>query len=73
VYREASSRAPAPTYAAILGQLSEMSPRERLQAYRSGALTRRECTLWAARYPEEAPLVNGEMEWIALALADLLD
>ena len=27
--------------------------------------------LWVATYPDEAPLVNGELEWIALGLADL--
>jgi hypothetical protein len=26
---------------------------------------------WAARYPEEVPLVNGELPWIGLRLADL--
>jgi hypothetical protein len=45
--------------------LDRMTPVERLRAYRSGAFTRRERTIWAARFPEEAPLMNGELEWIA--------
>ena len=65
--------APAPTheepgFAAIL---ERMTPVERLRAYRSGAFDRRERTIWAARFPEEAPLLNGELEWIARDMADL--
>ena len=48
-----------------------MSPEQRLAAAHEGRFTRAERTLWAARYPQEAPLVNGEYEWIALGLADL--
>jgi hypothetical protein len=51
--------------------LHRMDPQERLGAYRAGAFTRRERTIWAANYPEEVPLVNGELEWIALSMADL--
>ena len=43
----------------------------RLSAYRAGELSRRECTIWAARFPDEVPLVNNELEWIALSAADL--
>jgi hypothetical protein len=42
-----------------------MSPEERLRASRY-RFERWQRTLWTARYPEEAPLVNGEYEWIAL-------
>jgi hypothetical protein len=45
--------------------LDRMTPVERLRAYRSATFTRRERTIWAARFPEEAPLLNGELEWIA--------
>jgi|GEM_PF-375754 len=48
-----------------------MTPVERLRAYRSGVFTRRERTIWAARFPEEAPLLNGELEWIARDMGDL--
>lgn len=44
-----------------------MSEQERLRAARY-EFDRHQLALWAARYPEEAPLVNGEYEWIALRL-----
>jgi hypothetical protein len=56
---------------AFLRRLERMTPEQRLRAARKGRLSRGELTLWAALYPEEAPLVNGELAWIALALADL--
>jgi hypothetical protein len=60
-------RPPARTEAPVsfLEVLHQMSPEERL-AYRAGAFTRRERTIWAGNYPQEVPLVNGEYEWIAL-------
>jgi hypothetical protein len=51
--------------------LDRMTPIERLRAYRAGTLNRREVAAWAARFPEEAPLLNGELEWIARDMADL--
>jgi hypothetical protein len=51
--------------------LDRMTPAERLRAYRCGTFSAHECTIWAARFPEEAPLLNGEFEWIARSLADL--
>lgn len=48
-------------------ELRRMTPAERLRAYRY-TFGRRERTIWAARYPEEVPLVGGEFEWIALNL-----
>jgi hypothetical protein len=51
--------------------LDRMTPVERLRAYRGGTFDRREVATWSARYPEEAPLLNGELEWIARDLADL--
>jgi hypothetical protein len=51
--------------------LDRMTPVERLRAYRSGTFDRREVATWSARFPEEAPLLNGELEWIARDLADL--
>lgn len=46
--------------------LERMTSPERLRAYRSGAFTRREVSIWTARHPEEVPIVNGEFEWVAL-------
>ena len=54
-----------------LRRLERMSPEQRLRAARKGRLSRAELTLWAAHYPDEVPLVNGEHAWIALRLADL--
>lgn len=52
-------------------RLDRMSPRQRLQAYRDGVFNREERARWACRYPEEVPTINGEVEWIAMASADL--
>ena len=57
----------------FLSVLSRMTPPERISASRHGGFNRWERWVWAARYPEEVPSVNGELEWIALASADLLD
>lgn len=57
--------------ASFLVRLDRMSPSQRLRAYRSGAFSRAERARWACRYPEEVPMVNGEVEWIALGSADL--
>jgi hypothetical protein len=50
---------------APLERLELMSPAERLRAYRTGVLTRAERCAWAGVFPEEVPLVNDELEWIA--------
>jgi hypothetical protein len=55
----------------LLQALEEIGTEQRLAIYRSGGFTPRERTIWAARYPQEVPLVNDEFEWIALAMADL--
>lgn len=63
---------PAPSRAeGFLQRLESMSPNERLAAYRSGHFSRSERSLWARTFPDEVPVVNGEVEWIALGLADL--
>ncbi len=51
--------------------LARMTPAERISASRHGGFTRWERWVWAARYTDEVPLVNGEFEWIACNLADL--
>jgi hypothetical protein len=55
---------------AFLARLDRMSPQERLRAARF-EFDRTQRSVWAGRYPEEVPTVNGEVEWIALTLADL--
>jgi hypothetical protein len=51
--------------------LSRMTTAERISASRHGGFTRWERWVWAARYPDEVPLINGEVEWIACNMADL--
>lgn len=51
--------------------LKRMTPAERISASRHGGFTRWERWVWAARYTDEIPRVNGEFEWIACNLADL--
>lgn len=51
--------------------LRRMTPAERISASRHGGFTRWERWVSAARYPEEVPLVNGEVERIACNMADL--
>jgi hypothetical protein len=55
----------------FLALLRRMTPEERIRASRHGGFTRWERWVWAARYPEEVPLVNDEFEWIASNMADL--
>ena len=52
-------------------RLERMGYERRLAAYRRGEFSRRQRTIWAARFPEEVPIVNGEFEWIGAAMADL--
>ena len=53
------------TREARLRALWQMSPAQRVAAMRGGKLTVQECAAWAARYPEQMPLVDGEYEYIA--------
>lgn len=66
-----AARAQSAGVACAVERLATRGPKGRLTAYRSGRLSRRERTIWACRYPEEVPLLNGEVEWIALRMADL--
>jgi hypothetical protein len=56
---------------AFLARLAQMSPKQRLDSARRGDFDRAERAIWASAYADEVPLVNGELEWIALGLADL--
>jgi hypothetical protein len=60
-------RPAAPRLPTSLERLERMSPEERLRTYRCGTMTRAERSAWAGAFPEEAPLVNDELEWIALS------
>ena len=50
---------------ARLRTLWRMAPAQRVAAMRRGELTLAQCSAWAARHPEQVPLVNGEFEYLA--------
>ena len=50
---------------ARLAALWAMTPTERIAAMRRGDLTMEQCCAWAARYPNQVPLLHGEYEFIA--------
>jgi len=52
-------------------RIAAMSSEGRRSAYESGQLTRAELFAWAAQFPHEVPLVDGEYPWIVATLADL--
>ena len=60
---------PTPTTASE--RLGALGPDRRRAAYEEGELTRAELHVWAALWPEEVPLVNGELPWIVATLADV--
>ena len=51
-----------------LQRLWLMTPAQRIAAMRRGQLSLEQCAAWAAHYPEQVPLVNGEFEYL-MALA----
>lgn len=57
--------------AAFVARLARMRPRQRIEASRDGRFTRHQRAIWACRYPDEVPTINGEFEWIALSSADI--
>jgi len=44
--------------------LAMHSEDRRLAAFTAGELSVHELHVWAALYPEEVPLINGELPWI---------
>ena len=46
-------------------RVAAMSSDERLAAMCAGRWTYAQCCHWAARWPEEVPLINGEFAFIA--------
>ena len=51
--------------AARLRPMWKMTVSERITAMRDGRLSLEQCAAWAARYPEQMPLINGEFEYLA--------
>jgi hypothetical protein len=58
---------------ARLRALWEMTPAQRIAAMRRGELTLEQCAAWAARYPEQVPLLNGEFEYLAAFTPEVRD
>jgi hypothetical protein len=56
-----------------LRTLWEMTPNERVVAMRRGELTLEQCSAWAARYPEQVPLLNGEFEFLAVHTPEICE
>ncbi|MFI4984900.1 MAG: hypothetical protein ACHQAV_02800 [Solirubrobacterales bacterium] len=50
---------------ARLRSLWQMTPAQRIAAMRRGELTLEQCAAWAARFPDQVPLLNGEFEYLA--------
>ncbi len=48
-----------------LEKLWKMTVSQRINAMRKGELSLEQCAAWAARYPEQMPLLNGEFEYLA--------
>lgn len=42
-----------------------MTPAQRVAAMRRGELTLEQCSAWAARDPQQVPLLDGEFEYLA--------
>jgi hypothetical protein len=50
---------------ARLRSLWQMTPAQRIAAMRRGELTLEQCAAWAARFPDQVPLLGGEFEYLA--------
>jgi hypothetical protein len=57
---------------ARLRALWQQTPSERVAAMRRGELTLEQCAAWAARYPEQMPLINGEFEYLTAFTPEVL-
>jgi len=58
---------------ARLEAMWRMSPNERIAAMRRGDLSMEQCCAWAARYPRQVPLINGEWEFIAAYMPEVCE
>ena len=53
--------------------LARLGRQGRLAAYRRGELDFESCCLWAARWPHEVPLLQGEFEFIARTMPEVCE
>ena len=58
---------------ARLRALWEMTPAQRIAAMRRGELTLEQCAAWAARYPKQVPMLNGEFEYLTAFTPEVRD
>jgi len=58
---------------ARLRTLWQMTAAQRIAAMRRGELTLEQCAAWAARYPGQVPLINGEFEYIAVLTPEVCE
>jgi hypothetical protein len=72
--RTLPSRSPTwstPDFEEVAIVLAQMTFEERVRAYATGVFTLRELNAASGVRPDLMPIVNGELEWIALTMADL--
>lgn len=58
---------------ARLRKLWQMTPSERVAAMRRGKLSLEQCAAWAARYPDQVPLANGDYEFLAVFTPEIYE
>ncbi len=58
---------------ARLRAMWEITPAQRIAAMRRGELTLEQCAAWAARHPDQMPLLNGEFEYLAAFTPEVRD
>jgi hypothetical protein len=58
---------------ARLRTLWQMTAAQRIAARRRGVLSLDLCAAWAARHPEQVPLLNGEFEYIAVLTPEVCE
>lgn len=56
-----------------LRALWQMTVAQRVPAMRRGELTLEHCSVWAARYPEQVPLLGDESEYLALLTPEVCE
>lgn len=54
-------------------RLWAMTTDERVRAMRAGKLSLRLCLHWASQEPSEVPVVDGEWEFLAARVADIVE
>ena len=62
-----------PTRAEQREALWRMTPAERLAAMYRGDLNLFQCLTWAARHPDQVPLLNGEWWFIAIRMPEVAE